>query len=363
MWMFGGCSSIGQSIGLWFRGLPVRVRSTTPVKNDGFWVPFSLEIFVKLFTTAMFLHASSLTFGQEVRIQCNEHGTVGTQETGSYKATENLYVILSDDTKNIDANAFKGWRNLKSLTYGGKSSITIGIDAFAQCSELKTIAVSSIASIGSGAFDGCEKLRNIDVSKTERMGRQAFRGCRALKNIKVFENCTFKGDTFKGCLPMTVVLADANGAEVRKIENFHPKNIYDDRDLKFSDFVSYESYIRMRLPQKNAPGISERYLKAYMEVFSYTGKYVKNSAFFGYKELREVFLPNAEHIGSKVFGGCWSLKNITVFENCTFKGDTFLNAPSITVTLVDYKGEEIRKIENFQPKNLQEEQNFKFSDF
>jgi LytS/YehU family sensor histidine kinase len=66
----------------------------------------------------------------------------------------------------------------------------IGERAFAECSRLTTITISSsVTSIGKFAFSGCSKLISITIPKSvTNIGEAVFSGCSNLTSIKVEED-------------------------------------------------------------------------------------------------------------------------------------------------------------------------------
>ena len=65
------------------------------------------------------------------------------------------------------------------------SLLTIGISAFAFCSELRTVRFgNALVSIGNGAFDSCEKLTSLTLPATlESIGSYAFRDCFFISDV------------------------------------------------------------------------------------------------------------------------------------------------------------------------------------
>ena len=98
----------------------------------------------------------------------------------TYAKTNNksLTKVIIPDTVTIDGitykitaignGAFKGCKNLKSVTIG-KNITTIGMKAFYKCVSLTKIRIpASVKSIGKGAFFGCSGLKTVKFGKNVR---------------------------------------------------------------------------------------------------------------------------------------------------------------------------------------------------
>ena len=101
-------------------------------------------------------------------------------------------------------------------------------DAFAKCTELKTVTFGGarVPEIGQFAFAGCTALSSVDLSgcpNLEKIDMWAFQDCTALKELRLPQSLTVIGtDAFKDCSIETLVIhCDIKGTI---IENFTKKD-------------------------------------------------------------------------------------------------------------------------------------------
>lgn len=73
----------------------------------------------------------------------------------------------------------------KSITVVNSGATSIGRQALAYCTSLKTAVFPNATSIIAGAFSGCSSLEDIDCPKVETLGSQAFHMCSSLKNVNL----------------------------------------------------------------------------------------------------------------------------------------------------------------------------------
>ena len=162
-------------------------------------------------------------------------------------------LVIPDTVKNVDSAAFRGCKNLTSITIpDGVTSIkdwtfslcesltnitiphrvtSIGQRAFRGCKNLTSVTIpDGVTSIGEGAFLGCENLAAITIPDgvtsidectffdcenltsvtipdgVISIGRSAFRGCKNLTNITIPSSVTSIGDyAFCDCENLRVV--------------------------------------------------------------------------------------------------------------------------------------------------------------
>ncbi len=144
--------------------------------------------------------------GVTVDIHPNPGGTVGTEETALCRGLESLDVILTPETKCVGTGAFKGWKNLLSVTCegeNGEDGVKIGAAAFKDCSNLSLVRFAKTGDIGMCAFEGCRSLAMLDVSRSKNIFifQSAFKGCVSLSKLRVRKDCYWvdRESALEGC--------------------------------------------------------------------------------------------------------------------------------------------------------------------
>ena len=105
----------------------------------------------------------------------------------------------------IAADAFKGAKNLKSITLPN-GLLYVGDYAFYDCDYITKIDLpSTVTAIGTGAFEGCEALASVTFPKAlVTIGNFAFRGCTSLGNFTLSDGLISIGaGAFDGCASLT----------------------------------------------------------------------------------------------------------------------------------------------------------------
>ena len=104
--------------------------------------------------------------------------------SSTMKGNGKTYKITS-----VAANALKGNKKMTSLTIGN-NVVTIGKNAFANCTKLKKVTVNGnkLKTIGKNAFSGDKKLKTINMKKVKSLktvGKSAFKGISKKVTVKV----------------------------------------------------------------------------------------------------------------------------------------------------------------------------------
>ena len=191
--------------------------------------------------------------------------------------------ILPESVITIGEYAFSGYENktgyygnhyLENITFSN-NLVSIGREAFADCSALKRLDVSdSVKTIESYAFNGCTALKDVLIGNgIEYIGAYAFAGC-----------------------------VNINKVETDDIQNWC--------EIEFSTTTSNPVYYSGNLYYDSE---SVEYLDVSDDV-SKIGKY----AFYNCKSLKEVtFSENIEVIEKYAFYNCTSLENARLSDSIT----------------------------------------------
>ena len=95
-------------------------------------------------------------------------------------------VVIPDEVKTIDNDAFKGCTSLTSATIpDGVTKIVY--DAFKGCTSLTSVTIpASVTSIGVSSFEGCSALTSVTIPAANvRIGSMAFGRCTALTELNI----------------------------------------------------------------------------------------------------------------------------------------------------------------------------------
>ena len=118
----------------------------------------------------------------------------GITEKGKKKAAVKISSTMKGNGRtykitSVAANALKGNKKMTSLTIGN-NVVTIGKNAFANCTKLKKVTVNGnkLKTIGKNAFSGDKKLKTINMKKVKSLktvGKSAFKGISKKVTVKV----------------------------------------------------------------------------------------------------------------------------------------------------------------------------------
>ena len=130
----------------------------------------------------------------------------------------NTAVVISNPNKYTGNITIPEYVKYNDIDY---SVISIGNDAFYDCTELSSITIpNSVTSIGERAFSNCENLVSIDIPNgVTIISPKAFQNCRKLKHVKIPKSLKYiYGNAFKGCY------APIESVEIEDLESW--LNIY-----------------------------------------------------------------------------------------------------------------------------------------
>ncbi|MDE6967888.1 MAG: leucine-rich repeat protein [Clostridia bacterium] len=195
-------------------------------------------------------------------------------------------IVVASEYENLPVTAvangaLKDQKNISSVVLP-KSVLTIGENAFADCSKLTSIDLgTNLKFIGNGAFKNVTAIKEIKVPNTlETIGMSAFRGCAILEKINLPEGLKSIGDyAFMDCTKINEVVIPST------IKAIGRQTFYDCIGLKKITLL------------ENLETIGEE-------------------AFRGSALDTEIVIPNSvTEIGEGAFRNCTSLKNVTIPEN------------------------------------------------
>lgn len=146
-------------------------------------------------------------YGHDINVTLPDEVKVISDE--AFKGNKNLKSLtLGKNVVKIADNAFEGCINLESVNYGNEIKLEeIGKKAFKNCKSLKLIEFPlSLRKIGEEGFYNCEALATVKVaddSKLTILPKAVFSGCKALKSFKIPEDCEELGENaFSGNLQL-----------------------------------------------------------------------------------------------------------------------------------------------------------------
>lgn len=226
---------------------------------------------------------TSIRFAEDGRLKrIGDHAFSG--DTGLTKLT------LPDTVKTIEANAFEGCSNVKTITSSAPAAV--GEYAFNSCSALKKITLSKAVSLAQYSLANCPELTTIDApyAKFDKyvfmngskvtavnagtLADEAFYGCAALKKVSLKKAGKIGNKAMAYCTGITEISSDA--VTVGK-----------------EAFLGCTNLSYVKLPK---------------------AKRISESAFAQLPKLKTVKLGSAESIGKTAFYDCPKLKTVTGTE-------------------------------------------------
>lgn len=214
--------------------------------------------------------------------------------------------------KEILDSAFDSNTNLN--TVNGGSILYIGVDAFAQCtnltsldltkaveikkafsgSGLTTAEITSMIEIADMAFFGCASLTTVTMPNVTEIGQGAFQSCVNLKNIDLSNVTSIASGAFEGSGLISVELPAGLTTVVNSL------------------FLNCASLTTVTMP-----GVTT----------------IENLAFRGCTSLESIDLSNVTSIGSHVFMDCENLSEVVI--KGAVKGNSFEGAKIEKLVVVD----------------------------
>lgn len=132
----------------------------------------------------------------------------------AFKFADITSIIISDSIVSIGVEAFANCSGLKNIKFGN-SLTSIGEHVFPSCTNLERVIIpDSITSIGESAFEGCSSLTSVVIGKNVKsIGSYAFYSCDSLESITIPASVTtIESYAFSFCDNLTsVTFEDPDG--------------------------------------------------------------------------------------------------------------------------------------------------------
>ena len=199
-------------------------------------------------------------------------------------------IVIGDGIESIGMNAFY-YCSAEKITIESKDLKTVGNQAFAFCSNINMIDLSSVITIGDSAFYKCSQLEKVKLGSLKYSENDAFRECRKLADVYFYGN------------------------------------IDDWCDIEFAEYSSNPLYL----------GSANLYINDTI-VSSPTINKLNKYSFAGCNSLQEVFISeNVDTIEEGAFDCCYNLSNVTISNGANkIDSDAFYACTSLTsVTIPD----------------------------
>ncbi len=194
--------------------------------------------------------------------------TIGGQSivsigANAFKNCTNLQeVIISNTVTNIDSSAFENCSYLQSVALPS-NLVAIGSSAFKGCASLPSITIpNSVTNIDSSAFENCSYLQSaILPNNLVAIGISAFKGCGSLGSIVIPNNVQYIDDSaFENCVSLVSVIVEREISNITNLGN----NVFDgcstslqivvpqDRVAEYKNKVYWSSYKSKIVPNNTS---------------------------------------------------------------------------------------------------------------
>ena len=295
------------------------------------------------------LNEKDMFAGQDWVLNGGYRGEYYAIGTGVFENLKIKSVTIGDSIISIGDNAFYNCSELKSITIGNNVT-NIGASAFKGCNPTNITLGNRVASIGNEAFYGSTGITNIIIpSSVTSIGNEAFAGCENLKTVINFSELVFdKGSMSNGYV----------GYYADKLFNAPNGEIIGDFVFGIIDstptFVGYltDNIQEFVLPENYRGGSYAIGDGLFKNCSNLTNIAIPNSvigigefAFYNCSSLTSIEFPDSiTRIGNDAFSRCTGLKSIDLpdcvttigeyaFSGCS--GITSVTIPNGLITIED----------------------------
>ncbi len=224
---------------------------------------------------------------------------------------EYIKTLNINNSGNIDERAFKGCKNITSVSFGNKIT-SIGDYAFSDCTGIKEIEITNlVTSIGDNSFNGCKLLKKVVlVDCPATIGTNAFENCSALTELNLGKKIKAIGSyAFKNCSSLSKISIPKTTTSIGEYAFSGCKSLAD---------VTIEN--RKESIALGSNGSSPLFADCPISSVYLGGKlFYKSSSDYGYspfyrnKNLQSVVVADAEEqIYDNEFYGCTNLKSVKI---------------------------------------------------
>ena len=284
--------------------------------------------------------------------------------------TEGIQIVdLSNSASYVHPFVFEKDNYLQTVNL--PNCISVGENAFANCSNLTTVSLPECKSIGINVFQGCENLKIINIPLCTYIGNNAFQYCYSLTQINI-PLCSYIGNiAFQYCYKLSQLTLCTETYTIPSYRNIFTNtsfnkgigSIYVDAGLYdifisstgWSSFSSLFVSVGTIDPMLSfSDGLLYGKTKnIYLNWGSYTGatsslltkvslsecNILNYDTFSNCINLSEVYLPKVTYLGRDAFNNCPSLSQVNL-PVCSYIGSTALYTyPTISLSLtLGYNG-------------------------